>query len=85
MEEFPILLCPVAATPAFRHGEREWSVEGRKVEYLDAMAYSAWFNLLGAPGAVVPLARSPEGPEGLPIGVQVVYADYPREDRTAQA
>ncbi|MGB8540281.1 MAG: amidase [Candidatus Acidiferrales bacterium] len=69
MQEFPILLCPVCAIPAFRHGEREWMVQGRKVEYLKAMSYSQWFNLLGNPAAVVPVAQSPEG---LPIGVQIV-------------
>jgi len=69
MQEFPILLCPVCAIPAFRHGEREWMVQGRKVEYLKAMSYSQWFNLLGNPAAVVPLGQSSEG---LPIGVQIV-------------
>ena len=38
MERFPILLCPVNAVPAFRHGERSWTVEGRKVEYLERHA-----------------------------------------------
>ncbi len=69
MRVFSILLCPVAAIPAFRHGEREWQVEGHKVKYLDAWSYTEWFNLLGLPACVVPLGRSPEG---LPIGVQVV-------------
>lgn len=69
MEEFPILLCPVCAIPAFHHGERQWMVQERKVEYLKAMSYSQWFNLLGNPAAVVPVAQSPEG---LPIGVQIV-------------
>jgi Asp-tRNA(Asn)/Glu-tRNA(Gln) amidotransferase A subunit family amidase len=68
MEEFPILLCPACAVPAFRHGEREWSVNGKTVEYLKAMSYSQWFNLLGMPAAVVPVGQSPEG---LPIGVQI--------------
>ena len=36
MSEFPVLLCPVASIPAFRHGEREWVIEGQTVEYLDA-------------------------------------------------
>ena len=44
MREFPVLLCPVASVPAFRHGERAWDVEGRKVEYLDAWRYSQWFT-----------------------------------------
>ena len=76
MEVFPILLCPVCAVPGFRHGEREWTVQGRKVEYLKAMSYSQWFNLLGNPAAVVPVGRSPEG---LPIGVQVVGRPWEEE------
>lgn len=69
MEEFPILLCPVAAIPAFHHGERSWVIEGMAVKYLDAWSYTEWFNLLGFPGAVVPAGKSDEG---LPIGVQIV-------------
>lgn len=75
MQSFPILLCPVCAIPAFRHGERSWMVEGQQVDYLDAMRYTQWFNLLGAPAAVVPVSKSPEG---LPIGVQI--AGRPFED-----
>src|ERR1700685_1378183 len=80
MEEFPILICPACAVPAFRHGEREWTVQGRKVEYLKAMSYSQWFTLLGNPAAVVPVGRSPEG---LPIGVQIV--GRPWEDEAVLA
>jgi Asp-tRNA(Asn)/Glu-tRNA(Gln) amidotransferase A subunit family amidase len=76
MEEFPILICPACAVPAFRHGEREWTVQGRKVEYLKAMSYSQWFNLLGNPAAVVPVGRSPEV---LPIGVQIVGRPWEEE------
>jgi amidase len=80
MNEFPVLLCPVASIPAFRHGERAWSVEGQSVGYLDAVRYTQWFNALAAPAAVVPVSRSPEG---LPIGVQV--AARPFQDETALA
>jgi Asp-tRNA(Asn)/Glu-tRNA(Gln) amidotransferase A subunit family amidase len=76
MEEFPILLCPVSSVPAFRHGERHWTIQGHDVKYLKAMAYSQWFNLLGNPGMVVPVGRSPEG---LPIGVQVVGRPWEEE------
>jgi len=76
MEDFPILICPVCAIPAFRHGEREWSVQGRKVKYAKAMAYSQWFNLLGTPAAVVPVSQSAEG---LPIGVQIVGRPWEEE------
>jgi Asp-tRNA(Asn)/Glu-tRNA(Gln) amidotransferase A subunit family amidase len=72
-QQFPLLLMPVSAIPAFRHGERTWTVEGRKLHYLDAMRYTQWFNLLAAPAAVIPVGRSPEG---LPIGVQIAGRPY---------
>ncbi len=68
MRAYPILLCPACAVPAFRHGERAWSIDGQTVEYLDAMRYTQWFNLLGAPAAVVPVHRTNSG---LPVGVQI--------------
>ena len=80
MGKFPILLCPACAIPAFRHGERSWSVDARKVKYLKAMSYSQWFNLLGNPAASVPVGKSPEG---LPIGVQIV--GRPWEDEAVLA
>jgi amidase len=76
MQEFPLLLCPVSSVPAFRHDERSWTIDGRQVEYFDAMRYSQWFNLLAAPAAVVPVGRSPEG---LPIGVQIVGRPFDDE------
>ena len=76
MEKFPVLLCPVASIPAFRHGERRWQVEGKTVQYLDAWSYCEWFNLLGMPAAVVPVGRTPEG---LPIGVQIVARPWEEE------
>lgn len=76
MREHPILLCPVAAVPAFRHGERSWNIEGQEVKYLDAWSYCEWFNLLGFPAAVVPVGQSPEG---LPIGVQIVGRPWEEE------
>jgi Asp-tRNA(Asn)/Glu-tRNA(Gln) amidotransferase A subunit family amidase len=76
MHEYPVLLCPAAAIPAFRHGERSWQVEGRTVQYLDAWSYTEWFNLTGMPAAVVPVGKSPEG---LPIGVQIAARPWEEE------
>ncbi len=76
METAPILLTPVCSVPAFRQGERAWSIDGQQVGYWDAMRYTQWFNLLALPAAVVPVGRSPEG---LPIGVQVVGRPYQDE------
>jgi Asp-tRNA(Asn)/Glu-tRNA(Gln) amidotransferase A subunit family amidase len=76
MRRYPILLCPAAAIPAFRHGERSWQIEGKTVHYLDAWSYAEFFNLLGNPAAVVPVSHSVEG---LPIGVQIVGRPWEEE------
>jgi len=76
MQQYEFLLCPAAAIPAFRHGERSWRIGGKTVHYLDAWSYTEFFNLLGNPAAVVPVARSPEG---LPIGVQIVGRPWEEE------
>jgi Asp-tRNA(Asn)/Glu-tRNA(Gln) amidotransferase A subunit family amidase len=76
MRRYPVLICPTAAVPAFRHGEREWQVKGKTVKYLDAWSYCEWFNLLGFPAAVVPMGHSDEG---LPIGVQIVGRPWQEE------
>ena len=76
MQRYPVWLCPTCSVPAFRHGERSWMIDGREVKYLDAMRYTQWFNTLGAPAAVVPVGKSPEG---LPIGVQVAGRPYEDE------
>jgi Asp-tRNA(Asn)/Glu-tRNA(Gln) amidotransferase A subunit family amidase len=77
MQCHPILLCPAAAIPAFRHGERSWLVEGKTVDYLDAWSYTEFFNLLANPAAVVPVGRSSEGQ---PIGVQIVGRPWHEEE-----
>lgn len=69
MAKVQVLLCPVCSVPAFRHGEREWSIADKRVTYMDAMSYTQWFNFLGNPAVVVPGGVSSEG---LPIGVQIV-------------
>ncbi len=78
MRDYPVLLCPVASIPAFRHNERAWTIDGKTVKYLDAMRFTQWFNTLSWPAAVVPVGASPEG---LPIGVQIV--SRPFEDEIA--
>jgi len=82
MKDYPILLCPAAAIPAFRHGERSWQIDGKTVQYLDAWSYTEWFNLLGNPAAVVPVSQSQER---LPIGVQLVGRPWQEEEVLAIA
>jgi Asp-tRNA(Asn)/Glu-tRNA(Gln) amidotransferase A subunit family amidase len=76
MRDYPVLLCPVASVPAWRHGERSWNIDGKAVAYLDAVRYTQWFNTLGAPAAVVPVGRSAEG---LPIAVQIAARPFQDE------
>jgi amidase len=82
MSAHPVLLCPVASVPAWRHGERRWNIDGYVIDYLDAVRHTQWFNALAAPAAVVPMGRAAEenGIE-LPIGVQIVARAF--EDETA--
>ena len=86
MRKYPILLCPAAAIPAFRHGERSWNIDGKTVDYLDAWSYTEWFNLLGNPAAVVPVSHSVVGKsEGLPIGLQIAGRPWEEEQVLAVA
>jgi Asp-tRNA(Asn)/Glu-tRNA(Gln) amidotransferase A subunit family amidase len=75
MEEVTVLLSPVSAGPAFKHGEGNWR-SGAKENYRDTMRYSQWLNLAGFPGVSVPVGMSRDG---LPIGVQVIGRPYEEE------
>jgi len=72
MRDVPILLSPVCAASAFRHGEGNWNPG---TGYRKTMRHSQWLNLAGFPGVTISLGTSPEG---LPIGVQLV--GRPNED-----
>jgi amidase len=73
MRDVPILLSPVSAGPAFRHGEGGYA---GGVRYRDAMRHSQWLNLVGFPGATLPMELSADG---LPIGVQIVGRPFEDE------
>jgi Asp-tRNA(Asn)/Glu-tRNA(Gln) amidotransferase A subunit family amidase len=75
MEEPTVLLSPVSAGPAFKHGEGNWR-SGAKENYRDTMRHSQWLNLAGLPGVAVPVGASRDG---LPIGVQVIGRPYEEE------
>ena len=77
MEDMPVLLTPVGSIPAFRHGERSWTIEGQTLSGMwSIMRPTQTFNLLGNPAIVLPVSRSHEG---LPIGVQLVGRPYEEE------
>ena len=70
MQNYDVIICPVAAFPAQPHGE---SLEDRNQP---GMSYTATYNITGWPSTVV---RGGTSPEGLPIGVQAVARPW-RED-----
>ncbi|HND19172.1 MAG TPA: amidase [Acidobacteriota bacterium] len=78
-----VLLCPVAATPAFSHDQQDkFEINQHKVDYLQAFTYAQIYNLLGLPSVVVRCGKSPEG---LPIGVQIVGRPFEEEKVLAVA
>ena len=82
LSQHDVWLCPVTATPAFRHIKpdryvgpypiysKPILVDGKPVNYLAANGcYTSLFNLTGNPVVVMPIGYSADG---MPIGVQVV-------------
>jgi Asp-tRNA(Asn)/Glu-tRNA(Gln) amidotransferase A subunit family amidase len=76
MDDVPVLLSPVSAAPAFRHGEGNFKPG---TGYRETMQHSQWLNLVGFPGVAVPLEPVGKSPEGLPIGVQIIGRPYEDE------
>jgi len=80
MERYDALVGPVASVPAFEHGRREWTLDGRTVRYPDVFSYTQLYNLTGNPAAVVRAATSQAR---LPVAVQCVARPF--EDTLALA
>lgn len=76
MDDFPVILLPVAGVPAFKHRERKWDTPLKKIGLFEAMMPVTAFNLTGFPALTVPMSFSPEG---LPIGIQLVARPYGEE------
>ena len=70
MQKYDVILCPVNAFTALKHGI------SYNEEIIPAFTYTWTYNLTGWPGAVV---RGGTSEEGLPIGVQIVSRPW-RED-----
>lgn len=69
MNNVPLLLAPVGAVPAMKHGEHKVTVGDRTMGAFRAFSYSQTFNTFDLPSVCVPAGVSSEG---LPIGVQIV-------------
>ena len=74
-EDYPVILAPTTVQPT--PGPREDTIsEDRVLEFFrDEIRFISAINLLGLPGAVVPVSIN----KGRPIGVQLIAGRY-RED-----
>jgi Asp-tRNA(Asn)/Glu-tRNA(Gln) amidotransferase A subunit family amidase len=68
MQATPIIVCPVGATPAYKHDMLKVTVGEQTLGTFRAFSYAQAFNVFDLPVVTIPVGRSREG---LPIGVQV--------------
>ena len=76
MCDVPLLLAPVGATPALKHGALKVTVGGTTLSAFRAFSYSQAFNVFDLPSVSIPAGVSLEG---LPIGVQIVGRPFEEE------
>jgi Asp-tRNA(Asn)/Glu-tRNA(Gln) amidotransferase A subunit family amidase len=76
MSEVPLLVAPVGATPALKHGTLKVTIGGKTLSTFRAFSYSQVFNVFDLPSVSVPAGVSAEG---LPIGVQIVGRPFQEE------
>ena len=76
--DWDVLICPPLGTVATRHDHRErWqqkiTVNGKEMYQVEQMFWVGYSGVAALPSTIAPLAMSSEG---LPIGVQIVAAQY---------
>ena len=76
MSSTPIIICPVGATTAYKHGTLKVSVEDKTMGTFRAFSYSQAFNVFDLPVVTIPVGKSNDG---LPIGIQVVGSPFAEE------
>jgi Asp-tRNA(Asn)/Glu-tRNA(Gln) amidotransferase A subunit family amidase len=76
MEHTQVLLMPVCSVPAFRPRQREWEIDGRRIDLREMISCVTPFNLFGLPAVTIPFGKTEEG---LPVGIQLVGAPYSEE------
>ncbi len=79
-KDFDVLICPAAATPAFRHDqdrpreERTITVNGQTVDYNDQLFWAGIAGVAYLPATVAPIGVAGGSSEfaGLPVGLQII-------------
>ena len=69
MSTTPLIIAPIGAVPALKHGTQKLEIAGVSVGTFRAFGYSQTFNVYGFPSVCVPAGRAEDG---MPIGVQIV-------------
>jgi Asp-tRNA(Asn)/Glu-tRNA(Gln) amidotransferase A subunit family amidase len=82
MDQTPLILAPVGATPALPHDTHKVTVGGQTLSTFRAFSYSQTYNVFDLPAVVIPVGRSAEG---LPIGVQIIGRPFDEENVLAAA
>ncbi|MEP6913858.1 MAG: amidase, partial [bacterium] len=82
MDQTPLILAPVGATPALPHDTLKVEAGGQRLSTFRAFSYSQTFNVFDLPVVVIPAGQSSEG---LPIGVQVIGRPFAEETVLAAA
>jgi Asp-tRNA(Asn)/Glu-tRNA(Gln) amidotransferase A subunit family amidase len=77
MNDTPLLIAPVGATPAYEHGTLKVRVGEQTMSTFRAFSYCQTFNVFDLPVVVIPVAT---GKDGLPIGVQIVGRPFAEAD-----
>lgn len=75
IQHYDVILSPVVAGPAPRHGEAPAGVPAERYLRYESFNYTHTYSVSGLPAAAVPVAAV----EGMPLGVQVVGPAW-RED-----
>jgi Asp-tRNA(Asn)/Glu-tRNA(Gln) amidotransferase A subunit family amidase len=82
MDDVPLIIAPVGATPALPHDAHKVLVSDQMVSVFRAFSYAQTFNVFDLPVVVIPIGRSTEG---LPIGVQIIGRPFEEETVLAAA
>jgi Asp-tRNA(Asn)/Glu-tRNA(Gln) amidotransferase A subunit family amidase len=82
MKTTPLIIAPVGATPAFKHGSRRVTVGEEDLSVFRAFSHARACNVLDLPCVSVPVGRTREG---LPLGVQIIGSPFAEEAVLAAA
>jgi len=78
----PLIISPVSATAAFRHGASRVDANGESISVFRSCSYSQTVNVFGLPAVVVPMARTSAG---LPVGIQIIGRPFQEAEVLAAA